>query len=147
MRENAPDIMAVFSFGVDGLRSRALVICRYAWPLPYTMLGIAIGLLAGGRFQCVGGVVEIYGHRIAQLLRWIPIHPIALTLGHVVFGQDEMALQRTRTHERVHVRQYERWGIAFVPAYLAESAWLYGRGRDGYRENRFEIEAYSSETE
>ncbi len=122
-----------------------LVLCRYLWPLPYTMLGIVIGLLVGGRFQVIGGVVEIYGPRVARILALIPIGPLALTLGHVVFGQDRSALSMTRAHEHVHVRQYERWGIAFVPAYLIESAWLYGRGRDGYRENHFEIEAYAAD--
>jgi hypothetical protein len=107
------------------------------------MLGIVIGLLAGARFQFVDGVVEIYGPRVTRVLRLIPIGPIALTLGHVVFGVDRVALDTTRRHERVHVRQYERWGLFFLPAYLLESLWLYGRGRDGYRENHFEVEAYA----
>jgi hypothetical protein len=66
-----------------------------------------------------------------------------MTFGHVVFGQSQAALDATRDHEHVHVRQYERWGIVFVPAYLAASAYLLVRGRDAYRENPFEIEAYS----
>ncbi len=68
---------------------------------------------------------------------------MAMTFGHVVFGQTAAALEITRAHERVHVRQYERWGITFVPVYLLISAFLYFRGRDGYRENRFEVEAYA----
>ncbi len=109
------------------------------------MLGIVIGLLVGARFQLVDGVVEIYGPRVRRILRLIPIDPLALTLGHVVFGQDRAALEMTRLHERVHVGQYERWGVAFLPAYLLESLWLYSRGRDGYRENHFEVEAYAVE--
>ena len=69
-----------------------------------------------------------------------------MTMGHVVFGQTDAALDITRRHEHVHVRQYERWGPLFVPAYLAASALLYLRGRDGYRENPFEIEAYAVDT-
>lgn len=65
-----------------------------------------------------------------------------MTLGHVILGQDEDALEFVRDHEHVHVRQYERWGLLFVPAYLLASAYLYCRGRDGYRENPFEKEAY-----
>lgn len=113
------------------------------WPLPYTLLGITVGLLATGRFRLVDGVIEIHGRRIANLLqRWF-IPSAAMTLGHVVLGQNATLLDATREHERVHVRQYERWGIVFVPAYLLISAYLYLRGRDGYRENPFEVEAYA----
>jgi cytochrome bd-type quinol oxidase subunit 2 len=119
----------------------------YLWASPYTLLGVAIGLMLGGRFQRVAGVIEIHGPLIAALLVRLYVPAMALTFGHVVFGQTEAALDITRNHERVHVRQYERWGIAFVPAYLLISAYLYLRGRDGYRENPFEIEAYAVDGE
>jgi hypothetical protein len=47
-----------------------------------------------------------------------------------------------REHELVHVRQYERWGPLFVPAYLL--CWLVQmlRGKSGYWDNPFEREAY-----
>jgi hypothetical protein len=48
---------------------------------------------------------------------------LAITFGHVVLARDEAALTLTRMHERVHVRQYERWGPAFIPAYVLASAW------------------------
>lgn len=115
----------------------------YAWALPYTLLGIAIGLLLCGRFQRVQGVIEIHGPVIAKVLSRLLVPAMAMTFGHVVFGRTAAALESTRTHERVHVRQYERWGIAFVPVYLLLSAVLYIRGRDGYRENPFEVEAYA----
>ncbi|MEM9643534.1 MAG: hypothetical protein AAF989_00960, partial [Planctomycetota bacterium] len=69
-----------------------------------------------------------------------------MTVGHVVFGVDRFSLRVTREHERVHVRQYERWGVFFIPAYLGWSLWLYAKGRDGYRENPFEVEAYDLST-
>jgi hypothetical protein len=69
--------------------------------------------------------------------------PLPYTL---IFGRSAAALEITRVHERVHVRQYERWGIAQVPTYLTISVFLYLRGRDGYRENPFEIEAYAVDT-
>jgi len=97
-------------------------LVAYLWPLPYTLLGITCGLLLGGSF---------------------PVSPTAITLGHVVLGRDETMLQVTRRHERVHVGQYERWGLAFIPAYLLASACLYLLGRDGYRDNPFELEAYA----
>ena len=34
------------------------------------------------------------------------------------------ALNSLRDHEQVHVAQYERWGVFFVPGYLLSSAWL-----------------------
>ena len=115
----------------------------YLWPAPYTVFGIAVGLLLGCRFRRVQGVVEIHGPLLALVLRSLPVPAIAMTMGHVVFGQTEAALDITRRHEHVHVRQYERWGLLFVPVYLGISAILYLRGRDGYRENPFEVEAYA----
>lgn len=123
---------------------RALLrLAAYSWALPYTLTGIAIGLLLGGRFKRVEGVIEIHGPLIAAVLNRFYVPAMAMTFGHVVFGQTPAALESTRAHERVHVRQYERWGIAFVPAYLVISAFLYMRGRDGYRENPFEVEAFT----
>ena len=122
---------------------RFLRLTAYVWALPYTLPGIAIGLLLGGHFQKVEGVIEIHGPRIAEMLSRFYVPAMAMTFGHVVFGQTAAALEITRAHERVHVRQYERWGVAFVPTYLLVSAFLYWRGRDGYRENPFEVEAYA----
>lgn len=113
------------------------------WAFPNTLLGLMIGLLLAGRFRVVEGVIEIHSPWIARCLSSMPVPAAAMTLGHVVLGQTREDLDRTRRHERVHVRQYERWGLFFLPAYLAASAFLYARGRDGYRENPFEIEAYA----
>jgi hypothetical protein len=115
----------------------------YLWPLPYTLGGITVGLLLAGRFRQVDGVVEIHGPLIADVLGRFTIPAMAITIGHVVFGQSEVALSITRQHERVHVRQYQRWGPAFVPAYLGASVVMYFRGRDPYRDNPFEVEAYA----
>lgn len=65
-----------------------------------------------------------------------------MTLGHTVLGQTEAGLDLVRDHEQVHVRQYERWGPLFIPAYLLSSAWLWWTGKDPYRANPFEVEAY-----
>lgn len=108
-------------------------------------MGLAIGLLLGGRFRRVAGVIEVESPRIGRVLSKLWVPAAALTLGHCVLGSSRRALERTRRHERVHVRQYERWGPAFIPTYLMISIWLYALGRDGYRENPFEREAYESE--
>ena len=91
----------------------------YAWVSPWTLTAVAIGLLLGGKFRLVDGVVEVHGNRVASVLQRLYVPAMAITIGHVVLGQTQTALDVTRTHERVHVRQYERWGIAFVPAYSA----------------------------
>jgi hypothetical protein len=70
-----------------------------------------------------------------------------MTMGHTVLGVDLRLLERTRRHERVHVRQFERWGVMMGPAYIMASCYLYLRGRDFYRENPFEIEAYRVDAE
>ena len=130
---------------VKSHRSRCLAYrsLAYLWASPNTLLGIAVGLLLGGRFRWVDGVVEIHGRGVAWLLARMVVPAAAMTVGHVVLGRTPELLQDTRKHERVHVRQYERWGLFFLPAYLGISAWLYLRRRDGYRENPFEIEAYA----
>lgn len=68
-----------------------------------------------------------------------------MTLGHVVLGQDEGCLNRSRDHERVHVGQYERWGLLMIPLYLLSSAVARLRGAHPYWDNRFEREAYTQE--
>ena len=60
----------------------------------------------------------------------------------VVLGRSSSALDVCRDHELVHVQQYERWGPLFGPAYLGCSFYLWLRGRDPYRDNPFEREAY-----
>jgi hypothetical protein len=70
----------------------------------------------------------------------------AVTLGHVVLGASVTALAETRAHERVHVAQCERWGPFFLPAYALASLWARLRGRDAYRDNPFEREAFAVET-
>lgn len=67
---------------------------------------------------------------------------LALTLGHIILAPTPQAHAITRSHERVHVRQYMRWGPLFLPAYALSSLWQWCRGGDPYRDNRFEREAY-----
>ena len=121
----------------------------YLWAAPTTLLGllvIPIVLLHGGRVALVDGVVEIHGSLATWLLqRGLPWcgPAAAITLGHVVWGQDQYSLDVSREHERVHVRQYERWGPLFIPAYLASSVIAWKRGKNPYYDNIFEVEAYA----
>ena len=122
---------------------------RYVWASPATCLGllaVALALPGGGRAQVVSGVLEVYGGFVTWFLThgmpWMPRGASAMTLGHVVLGCDPECLDRTRSHERVHVRQYERWGPLFLPLYLSYSFVLWLRRRDPYLDNPFEVEAY-----
>ena len=122
---------------------------RYLWAAPYTVLGLllgAIGILFGATARRHHGVIEIYGgsvgHQLAQLPE--PLRFSAMTLGHVILAVDRSALGQLRSHERVHVRQYERWGLLFLPAYLLSSLVQLLRGRNPYRENHFERQAYAA---
>jgi hypothetical protein len=121
---------------------------RFLWASPYTLLGLMVGglgLLTGGSAQRQGDVVEFHGELIGWLLDRLPLpHVLAMTLGHTVIGRDRCALEVTRDHERVHVRQFERWGPLMGPAYLSCCAILWFRGRDAYRDNPFEREAFDS---
>jgi hypothetical protein len=65
-----------------------------------------------------------------------------MTLGHVVIGRNEACLDRSRAHERVHVRQCERWGPLFIPAYALASGVVLLRGGRPYLDNPFEREAF-----
>ena len=105
------------------------------------MLG-ALGLVSGGAVQQRCGVIEFSGGAVTWLLTHLPVHPTAMTFGHVVLGRCANSLDTCRTHELVHVRQYERWGPLFIPAYLACAAYIWTRGGDAYRDNPFEREAY-----
>jgi len=132
------------------LRIPALV--RYVWAAPTTAVGLMIVLVGCRRVEIrvVDGVLEAHGPVLAWLLSRFTLTPggaWAMTLGHVVIAQHRRALERTRRHERVHVRQCERWGPLFLPAYLAASLSAAVRGRDAYFGNRFEIEAFRLEGE
>jgi hypothetical protein len=125
-----------------------LRVAAYLWAAPNTLLGLLIVLIAcltGGSARIVEGVVEVHGgFATAFLRRGLPLigSGAAMTLGHVVLGQTADILETTRDHERVHVEQYEHWGPFFLPAYIGSSVYLWLRGRDPYRENPFEKEAY-----
>ena len=102
------------------------------------------GLVTGGRFQVRQNCIEFYGGIVSWLLGRIPPNGVlAMTLGHTIIGKSAAALAICRDHEQVHVRQYERWGPMFLPAYLTCSGYLWFLKRDWYRENPFEVEAYS----
>jgi hypothetical protein len=119
---------------------------RYLWVAPCTLLGLVAALPAllvgGASAAVVEGVIEVSGPpQEAWWTRRLPFE--AITLGHLVLARTPQAMQRLRTHERVHVRQAERWGPLFFVAYLVLGAWQALRGRSAYRDHPFEVQARS----
>ena len=120
---------------------------KYLWASPNTLIGLllipaAIGSRSGR--QIVDGVLEIHSPALDWILRYlIPIRggAAAITFGHVVAGRNLTALLVTRGHERVHVRQAETWGPAFIPAYLLAGVWAWTLGQGAYEGNYFERRA------
>ena len=124
-------------------------LLRYLWAGPTTVIGLVLAFasLRRGHVAIVDGVIEAHSPFLQRALA--SCTPLArgadaMTLGHVVIARDARALELTRAHERVHVRQYELWGPLFVPAYLIAGAWAFLRGGHPYFDNRFEIEAGTS---
>jgi hypothetical protein len=120
---------------------------RYAWASPATLVGLTLSMVAvatGARPSVVDGIVEVSGGRLHRLTDGLPAACRfgAITFGHVVICVDAATALSSRAHEQVHVRQYERWGILFFPLYAASSLVQLLRGRDPYRDNRFEREAF-----
>ncbi|MCK6426189.1 MAG: signal peptide prediction [Burkholderiaceae bacterium] len=119
---------------------------RLAWAAPATLLGVALALpllLGGGRLARHEGVLEVCApDRPGWAWRWVARVGIdAITFGHLVIARSPAHHAAWRAHERVHVRQYERWGPLFLLAYPAESLWQWLRGGCPYRDNRFEVQA------
>ncbi|MFO1265717.1 MAG: signal peptide prediction [Rubrivivax sp.] len=148
--------------GVRRSAMRALpTALKMLWALPATLIGLVAGagcMLAGARVRRHTGVLEVTlrgagkarraqraGHaRLARQQASPFARPwpfVAITFGHVVLAASPQDQSRHRAHERVHVRQYERWGPLFLLAYPAESAWQWLRGRRAYVDNRFEVAA------
>ena len=115
---------------------------------PWSCLGLVIGLLGLATSGCVRrgpGILEFHGGAVAWAMEHLPGGPFAMALGHVVLGRTQASLDIAQSHEFVHVRQYERWGPLFGPAYLACALGMWLQGRDAYRDNPFEREAFENE--
>ncbi len=122
---------------------------KLLWVAPITLFGALLATMirvSGGRFERQGTAWEASGgcaRRVLWLINpWMQIE--AITLGHVILARDATTASRMRSHEQVHVRQYERWGVLFPAAYLIASAAAALRGKCPYRGNAFEREAFES---
>ena len=125
-----------------------LSIIRYTWAAPASAVGLfllVLPLCLGATCRVVDGVAEVAGGRVSRIFPFLPrtCHFEAITFGHVVIGLDHDLLTLLRPHEHAHVRQYERWGILFIPLYLYSRASQVLCGRNPYLHNRFEKEAFA----
>jgi hypothetical protein len=120
---------------------------RLLWAAPCSALGLLLGatvLFAGGRMRWTQGALECSFVRDGAVALWLQRHQpfAAITLGHVIVALNAQHLQRLHAHERVHVKQFERWGALMLLAYPAASLWAWLKGHDPYLANCFEREAY-----
>jgi hypothetical protein len=119
----------------------------FLWALPTTLIGLAAGLIwlaLGAQARIRHGVLEVHGGWLAKRM----LHAggfAAMALGHVIIGCSPDVLDQLRTHEHVHVKQAERWGILFIPAYLLAGLWQLVCGRHAYYDHPFEREAFAAE--
>ena len=125
-----------------------LFLFGITWASPYTLMGLllgAMGLATGGHGRVRGRAIEFHGGFVSWFVRHLPLGEttLAFTLGHTILGQTAASLDIAHNHEMVHVRQYEKWGPFMGIAYLGASCVLWCLGRDPYRDNPFEREAYA----
>ena len=114
------------------------------WVAPVTLFGLLLALIAywlGASVKRRFGVLEVAGNTRTPLLRAISNHFDAITIGHVILGRNHGTLTHWRSHEHVHVRQYERWGILFPLLYMLASFKALLTGKRFYWDNVFEVEA------
>lgn len=117
---------------------RVLRVLAWCWASPNTLLGLLVAFLCLSRIRWHGGVLEAAGGGLAFLLRpWAQ----AITLGHVILARNPHSMAAWRAHERLHVRQYERFGPFFLPAYFLIGAVIWLRGGRPYLDHPLEREA------
>lgn len=110
-------------------------------------LGAAMAATSRGQVRHVGDVA-VYENCRGTCSVLALIEPNAMALGHKVFAEGTLDMPHLQ-HELTHVRQAERLGLLWLPAYIREGtrhAFQCGLDFNCYHErNRFEIEALNAE--
>ena len=122
--------------------SRLRRFAGYVWASPASAVGLVLALpllLLGASPRSRSGVLEVAFSRPSGRKRRIPFD--AITFGHVILGRSMSVLDELRSHELVHVRQFERWGALLFIAYPIASLVEVLRGGDWYASNHFETQA------
>jgi hypothetical protein len=113
----------------------------FIWALPGTLIGLLVSLLCGPtKVRLQAGVL------VLSVKRCIPAMAIAQTWGVVILMTPAGDRPVVFTHESCHVRQWMALGVFFMPAYCIASLIAWARGRNYYRDNYFEAQAYAAET-
>ena len=102
-------------------------------------------MVTGARVRRSGRILEFWGGLLPWFLKYFPFvagSPVA-TFGHVVVGRTDRHLDACRAHQLIHVQQYERWGLLFVPVYIVCSGIMWCCGKRPYYDNPFEREAFT----
>ena len=115
---------------------------RFLWAGPWSLIGLVLAPWFDRRTRSSGWLL-CEGARWPRKLGW---RYRAITFGHVILCVDDADDELLR-HELGHVRQYERWGPLFIPAYVAAGLWAIIRGRRPYTDNHFERAARSRSSE
>jgi hypothetical protein len=76
--------------------------------------------------------------------RFILQNWLAITIGHWIISWRPLDAVEL-AHELAHVKQWERYGVLFIPRYFRASNEAARAGKDRYRDNVFEIEARAAE--
>jgi hypothetical protein len=121
-------------------------VLKTVWALPCSVVGLLLAvvpLALGGESKRVEGAWEVtYRQSRSQCRARANRFPFrGIVFGQVILAITDEELQKIRRHERVHVAQYERWGLLFFLAYPLSSLWQLIRGRRAYWDNHFEVEA------
>jgi hypothetical protein len=117
---------------------------KIAWALPLTLFGVVPALavwLGRGHAHWRDGALDVHGPLAQRVLRLRWINFVAITIGHIIIARDDHCCALAGAHERVHVRQGERWGPLFPLAYCGAGVWQVLRGKRFYWDNPFEVEA------
>ena len=106
--------------------------------LPHTSTGIIPALLSGPyKFRLNKNPIAfvIYVKKFWWVFGYMK-NSRAMTIGHIILISPK-ELKNDFEHELIHVKQCERYPFIFPFLYLYELI------KNGYRKNRFEVEAYA----
>lgn len=97
---------------------RPTELLGFAWTMPNTIVGLALGALTFQRPRIHAGAI-VFDRTPRGLTRLLPrFHRTAMTIGFVIVSARPLE-GRLLAHERHHVRQFMRLGPLFGPVYLA----------------------------
>ena len=86
---------------------------RYLWPLPVTLLGVAVLSVAGilgARVRRWDGCLVGWGGPLSVAM----VRRAGCCMGHVLLFRTDDDARRLWQHEVCHVRQFERWGLLLL---------------------------------